>query len=53
MKINLIVIFVNVFKNIFAYFDVNADFYIDMNIVFNRKIKIIKYYLAILLKFIF
>ena len=53
MKINSIIIFINVFKNIFIYFNVNVNFYIDINIIFNRKIKIIKFYLIILLRYIF
>ena len=52
-KIDLIIIFINVFKDIFISFDVNAYFHIDINIIFNRQIRIIKYHLTILLKFIF
>ena len=36
LKINLIVIFINVFKDIFANFNINAYFHINVNIIFNR-----------------
>ena len=52
-KIDLIIIFINVFEDVFANFDVNAYFHINVNIIFNRQIRIIKHYLTILFKFIF
>ena len=36
-KINAIVIFINVFKDIFVCFNVHVNFNVDINIVFNRK----------------
>ena len=51
-KINAIITFINVLKDIFAYFNVRADFNVNVNIIFNRKIKIIKYYSTILFEII-
>ena len=51
-KINAIATFINVFENIFTCFNVRANLYVDENIVFNRKIRIIKHYLTILFKII-
>ena len=52
-KINAIVIFINVFKDVFIYFNVRVNLYVNINIVFDRKIKIIKYHLTILFEIIF
>ena len=51
-KINAIVIFINVFEDVFVYLNVRVNFYININIVFDRKIKIIKHYLTILFEII-
>ena len=52
-KINLIITFINVFENVFTNFNVNAYFHINVSIIFDRQIRIIKHHLIILFKFIF
>ena len=52
-KINSIIISINVFKDVFVNFDVYTHFHVDINVIFDRKIKIIKNHSTILFEFIF
>ena len=37
-NINTIITFINVFKNVFAHFDIRINFNIDISVVFDRQI---------------
>ena len=43
----------NVFKDVFISFNVRIHFHIDISVIFDRKIKIIKIHSTILSEFIF
>ena len=43
----------NVFENVFVNLNVNADFHININIIFDRQIGIIRHYSTICFEFIF